>query len=132
MYLLDTNICIYLIKNTYPSMTERVFSMDPSELCISAITLYELEYGAAKSKWSEQTRQKLYMFLGPFTILPFDGKDAVNAGTIRANLEKEGNPIGPYDIQIAAQGLARNLIVITHNTAEFNRVPGLRTEDWTL
>ncbi len=132
MYLLDTNICIYLIKNTYPSMTERVFSMDPSELCISAITLYELEYGAAKSKWSEQTRQKLYMFLAPFTILPFDGKDAVNAGIIRANLEKEGNPIGPYDIQIAAQGLARNLIVITHNTAEFNRVPGLRTEDWTL
>lgn len=132
MYLLDTNICIYLIKNTYPSMTERVFSTDPSELCISAITLYELEYGAAKSKWSEQTRQKLYMFLAPFTILPFDGKDAVNAGTIRANLEKEGNPIGPYDIQIAAQGLARNLIVITHNTAEFNRVPGLRKEDWTL
>lgn len=130
MYLLDTNICIYFMKNSFPQLTEKIFSYDPSRLAISSITVYELEYGAAKSKWGEQTRQNLRMVLAPFNILPFDSNDAFMAGRIRAQLESKGTPIGPYDIQIAAQGLARNLIIVTHNTNEFKRVAGLSVEDW--
>ena len=131
MYLLDTNICIYLMKNTYPDLTEKILSFDPSDFCISSVTVYELEYGAEKSNRSESTRQKLALFLAPFNIIPFDANDAVTAGKIRGYLEKEGMPIGPYDVQIAAQGLSRDMTVITHNISEFGRVPGLKVEDWT-
>lgn len=131
MYLLDTNICIYAMKNIYPNLTNRLFSHDPSELFISSITVFELEYGAAKSRWGERTRQKLAMFLAPFHILPFDSDDAVIAGRLRAYLMQQGSPIGPYDIQIAAQGVRKNLTVVTHNTGEFSRVPDIRLEDWT-
>ena len=130
MYLLDTNICVYLMKGTYPLMTEKVFSYDPAVMAISSITVFELEYGAAKSRWGEKTRHKLDMFLAPFTILPFDSADAIIAGRIRGHLEQRGTLIGPYDIQIAAQGLSRSLTVITHNTEEFRRVPNLALEDW--
>lgn len=130
MFLLDTNICIYLMKNTYPNLTERLFSHSPAEMAVSAITVYELEYGAAKSKWSEKTRQNMQLFLAPFNIIPFDGKDAMIAGEVRRYLEQAGTPIGPYDLQIASQALSRNMIVITHNTDEFARVPGIEIEDW--
>lgn len=132
MYLLDTNICIYAMKNIYPNLTNKLFSHDPSELFISSITVFELEYGAAKSRWGERTRQKLAMFLAPFHILPFDSGDAVIAGRLRAYLMQQGSPIGPYDIQIAAQGVRKNLTVVTHNTGEFSRVPDIRLEDWTI
>ena len=132
MFLLDTNICIYLMKNTYPKLTERLFSYSPSQMAVSSITVFELEYGAAKSKWSEKTRLNLELFLAPFTIIPFDGKDAVIAGQVRRYLEKEGTPIGPYDLQIAAQALSRDMTVITHNVNEFCMVPGIKTEDWAL
>ena len=130
MYLLDTNICIYLIKGTYPFLTEKVFSYDPAMMAISSVTLFELEYGAAKSRWGEKTRSKLDTFLTPFAILPFDSADAIAAGRIRSYLERVGTPIGPYDVQIAAQGLSRNFTVVTHNTEEFHRVPNLALEDW--
>ena len=130
MYLLDTNICIYFLKNQYPDLTNKILSHSPSELLISSITVYELEYGAEKSSWGEKTRQKLAMFLAPFTILPFTTEDAVAAGRIRGYLYKQGTPIGPYDIQIAAQGVARGIPVVTHNTSEFSRVPGIVLEDW--
>lgn len=132
MYLLDTNICIYLMKNTYPVLTERVLSCNPSDLLVSSVTVFELEYGAAKSNWGDKTRQKLAMFLSPFTIIPFTTDDAVTAGRIRGYLDKRGMPIGPYDIQIAAQGLSREVTVITHNTNEFGRVPGLKLDDWVI
>ena len=132
MYLLDTNMCIYLMKDSFPSMTERLLSHSPEEFAISSVTLFELEYGAAKSKWGERTRDNLYAFLSPFTILPFDADDAVAAGCIRALLAEQGNPIGPYDVQIAAQAYARGLTVITHNADEFSRIPGLKVEDWVL
>ncbi len=131
-YLLDTNICIYLMKNSYPLLTQRVLSHDHSELSISSITVFELEYGAEKSSWGEKTRLKLAMFLSPFNILPFTCEDAVVAGRLRGYLEKQGTPIGPYDIQIAAQGLSKGLTVITHNIGEFSRIPGLRLEDWVI
>ena len=106
-------------------------SMDPSEFAISSVTVFELEYGAAKSQWGDKTRLRLAIFLAPFTIVPFDTNDAVVAGRIKGELAKSGNIIGPYDIQIAAQGLARGFTVITNNTDEFKRIPGLKVEDWT-
>mgnify|MGYP001778278923 CR=1 FL=1 len=111
-------------------MTEKVFSYEPSDIAISSITVFELEYGAAKSKWGEETKRKLAVFLSPFTILPFSTEDAIAAGQVRAQLEKSGRPIGPYDTLIAAQGISRGLTVVTHNTNEFIRVPGIKLEDW--
>ena len=75
-YLLDTNICIFLMKNSFPSMTDRMLRLDPDDFAVSSITLFELEYGAAKSKWGERTRDDLYAFLSPFAVLPFDPDDA--------------------------------------------------------
>ena len=132
MYLLDTNVCIYFMKNTYPRLTQRLLSHNPSELLISSLTVLELEYGAEKSNWGDRTRQKMALFLAPFTILPFETNDALSAARIRACLERQGIIIGAYDIQIAAQGLSRGLTVVTHNTGEFSRIPELKLEDWVL
>lgn len=132
IYLLDTNICIYFMKNKYPYLTDRLLSRKPSEFAISAVTVFELEYGAEKSGWGEKNRQKLGIFLSPFNILPFTSEDAYFAAKIRAELEKRGTPIGPYDLQIAAQGVAEDLTVITHNIGEFSRVPMLKCEDWVM
>ena len=130
MYLLDTNICIYIMKNINPALTQKVFSFNPSDLCISSITVFELEYGAAKSNWGEKTRHSMQMFLAPFNIIDFDSKDAATAGIIRGLLEKHGSPIGPYDVQIAGQAVARSLTLVTHNVEEFSRVSGIKVEDW--
>ena len=132
MYLLDTNICIYFMKNKYPNLTRKFLLCNNNDFYISSITLFELEYGANKSKWPEKTRLKLYLFLAPFNILPFTVDDAIYAGEIRADLEKKGSIIGPYDIQIAAQALSRDLTLITHNTDEFKRVKELEIEDWVI
>ena len=131
MVLLDTNICIYAMKNRYPALSNRLLTIHPDQLAVSSITVGELEYGAAKSKWGEQTRLRLELFLSAFQIIPFDRKDAVVFGRLRAELAAQGSPIGPYDLMIAAQGLCRGYPVVTHNTREFNRVPGLLVEDWT-
>jgi len=130
MLLLDTNICVFLMKNKYPAATQKLLNSDPSEIAISSITLFELEYGAAKSQWPEKNRNNVKLFLAPFTIIPFDSNDAIAAGEIRQILEKAGTPIGPYDVQIAAQALARGYTVVTHNTGEFSRVPNLQFNDW--
>ena len=132
MYLLDTNICICFMKNMYPELTEKLLSTDPASLLISSVTVYELEYGAEKSNRGEKSRQRLALFLAPFKILPFTADDAVTAGKIRACLEKQGKPIGPYDIQIAAQAFTRDITLVTHNTSEFSRVPNLKVEDWIV
>ena len=128
--LLDTNVCIHFLKNVYPQLTEKLLSHDPDELLISSITVFELEYGAEKSNWGERAKEQLAMFLAPFNILPYTAGDAVVAGKLRRFLELQGRPIGPYDLQIAAQALSRKLPVITHNPGEFSRVPNLRVEDW--
>lgn len=132
MFLLDTNICIYFMKNKYPKLTEKLMSHHPSELCISAITVFELEYGAVKSNWGERTRHQLAMFLAPFNILQFDSSDACAAAEIRAFLESQGNIIGPYDIQLAGQAISKQLIFVTHNVDEFSRIPSLKIEDWVI
>lgn len=132
MYLLDTNICIYFMKNSFPDLTRKLLSLHPSDLAISSVTVFELEYSAAKNNWGEKTKQKLAMFLAPFTILPFTPDDAIYAGSIRSYLEKHRTIIGPYDVQLAGQAISRNLIFVTHNTGEFNRIPDLRLEDWVI
>ncbi len=131
MYLLDTNICIYAMKNSFPNLSQKLFRVSPSEIFISSITVGELEYGCSKSRWGKRSRNVMNLFLAAYTILPFDQDDAVVFGRIRAELAKAGSPIGPYDIQIAAQCISRGLTVVTHNTGEFNKVPGLGVEDWT-
>ena len=131
-YLLDTNVIGYFMRNACPQLTQRIFSHHPDELFLSAITIYELEYGAEKRGWGDQMRQKLAMAIAPFNILPFTTEDAVMAGKIRAFLERKGTPIGAYDVQIAAQGAVRGMTVVTHNLGEFSRVPSLLLEDWVV
>ena len=131
-WLLDTNTCIYFMKNQFPKLTSRILGYPVSSFSLSSITVFELEYGTEKSRWSERTRQQLALFLAPFEILPFTAEDSLIAGRIRGTLERKGQLIGPYDILIAAQALSRGLTVITHNTGEFERVSGLHVEDWII
>ena len=132
MYLLDTNICIYAMKNAYPALSKKLLQIPPSEVFVSSITVGELAYGCSKSKWSDKSRSVMNLFLAAFTVLPFDRSDAETFGKLRAELAALGSPIGPYDIQIAAQGVTRGLTVVTHNTKEFARVPGIQLEDWAV
>lgn len=130
MYLLDTNICIYALKGKYPSVAQKLLSIHPNDIKVSAVTVMELEYGVAKSKWSEQSRKSMHAFLASFDILPFTEADAGICGMLRAKLAALGTPIGAYDIMIASQGISRGMTVVTHNVSEFERVPGIILEDW--
>ena len=130
MYLLDTNICIYAMKGTYPAIGQRLFTISPEEIFVSSVTVGELEYGAAKSRLGERTRDIMRSFLANYEILPFDENDAIHFGRFRALLAASGTPIGAYDVMIAAQGFARGLTVVTHNIKEFGRIPILKLEDW--
>jgi tRNA(fMet)-specific endonuclease VapC len=130
-YLIDTNICIHLIREKDPELTQRFGEHRLYEIGVSAVTVAELQYGVAKSRQMEKNRRALLRFLTPFEILPFDDKDAELFGILRARLEADGRPIGPYDLELAAQALARGLILVTNNEGEFRRVPGLPVENWT-
>ena len=132
MYLLDTNICIYVITGRNPKVINAFKSMPVGEISLSAVTLAELEYGASKSAYRDRNRLMLIGFVSPFKILPFDGGDAEMFGILRAHLERGGTPIGPYDLQIAAQALARNYVLVTNNVREFERIPGLKVESWAV
>lgn len=132
MYILDTNICSYLLKGAYPALEKHFTAHKLSDFVISAVTIFELEYGVEKRGWGDSMRKKLATFLSPFQILDFTTSDAVIAADIRAFLENQGSPIGPYDLLIAAQGLSRDFTVITHNFSEFPRVPNLKVEDWVI
>jgi tRNA(fMet)-specific endonuclease VapC len=129
-YLLDTNICIYLIKQKPLSVIEKLQMLAINEVGISVITLAELEYGVAKSSFIEKNRIALAKFIAPIEVLPFSDKATVFYGDIHAYLEKKGIIIGAFDLLIAAQALAENLILVTNNEREFNRVPGLVIENW--
>ncbi len=130
MYLLDTNICIYLMKRKFPNL-ENIVKREPiANLAISAVTVAELEYGISKSQYPEKNRLLLYSFLAPFQIIPFEVGDAEYFGRIRAYLNKRGTPIGPYDLQLAAQCLSRDMCMVTNNVKEFERVPMLKYENW--
>ena len=131
-YLLDTDICIYAINGRNPKIIDKFKSRPVGEIALSAITLAELEYGASKSAHRDRNRLMLIGFASPFKIFPFDGRDAEMFGILRAYLERAGTPIDPYDLQIAAQGLARNCTLVTNNVREFERIPGLKVENWAV
>ena len=130
MYLLDTNICIYIINKKPESVIKKFDNLNPDEIKISTITVAELEYGVSKSKKRDQNRLALRNFLSAFEIITFDTKDAEIFGIIRSDLENRGEPIGPYDMQLTAQALARDLVLVSNNTNEFNRVKKLKLENW--
>ena len=128
-YMLDTNICIFTIKNK-PQMVREAFNRHHGQLCISAVTLMELIYGAEKSAAPERNLAVIEGFAARLEVLPFDKEAAAHNGMIRSELAKAGKPIGPYDQMIAGHARSRGFIVVTNNLREFERVPGLRVEDW--
>jgi tRNA(fMet)-specific endonuclease VapC len=130
MYLLDTNICIF-IKNKRPSQVlDKLHAVIEHNIYLSSITVAELQFGVYNSRHIEKNRISLIEFLAPFEIIYFNDKDAEHFGIIRSQLKKAGKPIGPYDMLIAAQAIARNLILVTNNTKEFMRIKSLKIEDW--
>ena len=130
-YMLDTNICIYIIKHKPEAVIRKFVLHDPDEICISAVTYAELIYGVEKSQAVEKNRLALSLFLSPITVLEFDSRASEKYGIIRAELEKKGTQIGPMDMLIAGHAKAEKLILVTNNTREFIRVEGLEIEDWT-
>ena len=130
IYLLDTNICIYIINQKPPAVVKRIQSKQPEQIAISSITLAELEYGIVRSRYPDRNRIALLEFLFPFMILDFDQMASVVSGWIRSFLESKGKPIGPMDLLLAAQAKSRNMILVTNNEKEFNRIDGLQTENW--
>ena len=131
-YLLDTDICIYLIKNRPPGVQERFRQHSPREVAISIITLFELQYGVEKSQYRQRSENAFARFLLPLNLVELDSSAATEAAKIRAQLEKRGMPLGPYDLLIAGTARSRDMILVTNNTEEFKRVKGLRLENWTL
>ena len=129
-YMLDTNICIYLIKKKPVSVLNRLSKIKIKEVGISSITLSELEYGAAKSSNPDKNRVALIQFASLLEIYNYDAQAAREYGIIRADLERSGKIIGAMDMLIAAQAKGLNLILVTNNEKEFNRIPGLKIENW--
>lgn len=129
-YLLDTNICIYALKNRPPEVLDRLRSVSRSAVAVSVITVLELRNGAEKSQSSEASHKRLDLFLAPMTVLPFEHQDALTGARIRASLQRVGQPIGDFDTLIAAQALTRDLVLVTHNLREFQRVSNLQVESW--
>jgi len=130
MYLLDTNICIFLKNKKSPNVLQKIKENKHLGIYISSITVAELQFGIYNSKYMERNRISLIKFLTPFSILNFDDRDAEEFGKIRTSLKNEGKIIGAYDMLIAAQALAKNLILVTDNTKEFCRIKTLTIEDW--
>lgn len=129
-YMLDTNICIYTMKNKPAQVLQRFKTKLDSGICISSITLAELEYGMQHSSNPIRNEQALLHFLIPVEILPFDASAASEYGTLRTYLQSRGTPIGPLDMLIAAHAKSENMILVTNNVREFIRVPNLKVENW--
>jgi tRNA(fMet)-specific endonuclease VapC len=128
-YMLDTNICIYVMKN-YPADLREKFSTLAEQLSISTITLGELHYGAEKSARRAENLAAIEHFVARLDVLPFGDKAAVHYGQVRAELERAGTPCGPHDMQIGGHARSEGLIVVTNNLREFARMPGIRAENW--
>ena len=127
-YLLDANAVIALLNDATSKLARRVRRERPGDLAMSAIVAHELLYGAFKSQ--RQTQNVALIDALRLAVIEFDKEDARQAGQIRALLRSRGMPIGPYDVLVAGQAMARNMILVTRNAGEFGRVPGLRVEDW--
>jgi tRNA(fMet)-specific endonuclease VapC len=128
-YMLDTYICIYVMK-TYPPAVREKFNALSEQLCVSSITLGELHYGAEKSVRRSENLSAIEHFVARLEVLPFGVKAAAHYGQVRAELERGGTPCGPHDMQIGAHARSEGLIVVTNNMKEFVRMPGVRSENW--
>jgi len=128
-FLLDTNICIAIINERPPGVIERFRRYELGEIGVSSITVSELAFGVAKTG-SKRNSLALQKFLSPLEIVPFTAEAAFVAGSVRSELEKRGRPIGPMDVLIASHAKALGVTVVTNNTREFERVPGLKVENW--
>ena len=129
-YLLDTNVVIDLARDFSSRTAQRLQYVRPSQVYLSSIVTHELFYGANKSQRVEDNVARVDSL--QFQVLEFDKEDSRCAGEVRATLARGGTPIGPLDVLIAGQALARDMTLVTNNTGEFSRVPGLRLEDWSL
>lgn len=132
-FLLDTDTCIYLINRRprYDVILDHVEGKSYGDVVVSSITFAELMYGIAKSRFQRQNRRTARLFFAHFPILPFDQAAAEAYGQIRAGLETRGSPIGPLDTLIAAHAVSVGAAIVTNNTKEFSRVPGLGVENWS-
>ena len=131
-YMLDTNIASYLIKGNSPHLENHIRTIPVEQVCISVITQAELRYGLARLPHATHLAQQVEHFLQGITVLDWDVAVADAYGLVRADLEKRGQPIGNMDMQIAAHALVKDLILVTHNTKEIQRVLGLKLEDWMV
>jgi tRNA(fMet)-specific endonuclease VapC len=129
-YLLDTNICIYLIRHKPIQVRQKFSAIPPGNIAISAISVAELQYGAEKSQQPLQNKTALGQFLLPLSVVDFDSGSALKYGQLRAELERAGTPIGSLDLWIASQALWLDAILVTNNEKEFKRVPNLQVENW--
>jgi tRNA(fMet)-specific endonuclease VapC len=133
MFCLDTNILIHILNKSFPVLNDRLQLelTSQSHVLIPSIVRFELEYGYEKGSRTAENRVRLKRLLkANFDLIDFDHQDGVEAGQIRAELEKAGTPIGPYDVLIAAQARRRGAVLVTLNTREFMRIPGLMVTDW--
>lgn len=130
-YMLDTNICIYLIKQKAPQVLEHFKEHVFGDIAVSTISVAELQYGVKKSQQIEKNKKALELFLLPFVIAEFDNQAADIYGDIRAKIESFGTPIGALDTLIAAHALSLDITLVTNNTKEFSRVPRLTVANWT-
>jgi tRNA(fMet)-specific endonuclease VapC len=130
-YLLDTNLCIRVLRDRPQGLRAR-FNANAEALCLSSVVLYELLYGAERSNDPARNRREVEHFAGRLTVLPFDSEAAAHTAEIRADLESRSCVIGPYDLMIAGHARSRGLVVVTGNLGEFQRVHGLRSEDWQI
>jgi tRNA(fMet)-specific endonuclease VapC len=131
-YLLDTDICIYTIKGSHQAIADRMSQLKVGDCAVSVITLHELVYGACKSQAIEKNLQLVHKMLRPLRKIMFDEACAEISARIRADLARQGTPVGLMDLHIAATALVHNLTLVSNNMREFSRIAGLRIENWTL
>jgi tRNA(fMet)-specific endonuclease VapC len=130
VFLLDTNICIYLIRKRPAKVLERLMTCSPEVVAVSVVTYCELSFGVSKSQAKQRNREALELFLAPFQVLEFPAGAALAYGEIRAELGRKGTPIGAMDLMIAAHALSIGATLVSNNLREFRRVPGLAVENW--
>jgi len=130
-YLLDTNICIYILKNKYEKSSQWIKDAGIENVCVSSISVAELEFGISKSSKFEESESALYKFLSGYNIIDFDLSAARCYGKMRADLQKRGTPIGTMDMLIGSIALSKSMIIVTNNEKEFERIDGLKIENWT-
>ena len=130
-FMLDTNICIYIIRQKPAKALKRFAQYSPGDILLSSVTLADLRYGVEKSLHVQQNHDALSGFIVPLEIAAFDEKAAEEYGKVRAHLEKKGQPIGSMDMLIGAHALSLGVALVTNNTKEFRRINGLKVENWT-